>query len=184
MSITVRRPVHHFTPIRGRKWRLRFILFLLLLASVIIQGAAGSVVFFSFRPDLVLIIVVYWALKKGPSSGWFIGMSGGFMIDLFSSGMLGLHTLALATVGLLVAFFSNPLYQTHLSTRVVMVGISSVSYSIFYYLLLLIFAAPPSWSYLWKAVLIPSAWQTILVAPLWLWLIDLALGKDEKDKGR
>ena len=106
------------------------------------------------------------------------------MIDLFSSGMLGLHTLALATVGLLVAFFSNPLYQTHLSTRVVMVGISSVSYSILYYLLLLIFSAPPSWSYLWKAVLIPSAWQTILVAPLWLWMIDRALGKDDKDKGR
>lgn len=181
MSITVRRPVHHFSPIRGRKWRLRFILFFLLLASVIIQGAAGAAVFFSFRPDLVLIIVVYWALKRGPSGGWFIGMAGGFMIDLFSSGMLGLHTIALATIGLLVALFSNPLYRTHLSTQVVMVGISLVGYNILYYLLLLVFAAPPSWSYLWKTVLLPSAWQTILVAPLWLWLIELALGKDAKE---
>jgi rod shape-determining protein MreD len=179
MSVTVRRPVHHFSPLRGRRWRLRFILFLLLLASVIIQGAVGSVVFFSFRPDLVLIIVVYWALKKGPSSGWFVGMAGGFMTDLFSSGRMGLHTLALATIGLLVASSSTPLYQTHLSTRVVMVGIASVIYNILYYLFLLVFAEPPSWNYVWKAVLVPSAWQTILIAPIWLWLTDLAMGKDD-----
>lgn len=181
MSITVRRPVHHFSPNWGRKWRLRFILFFLLLASTIIQGAGGSVVFFSFRPDLVLIIVVYWALKKGPSGGWFVGMVGGFMTDLFSSGMLGLHTLTLATIGLLVSFSSNPLYRTHLSTRVVMVGVSSAIYNILYYLLLLIFADPPSWSYVWKAVLLPSLWQTILVSPLWFWLTDLALRKDGKE---
>jgi len=179
MSITVRRPVHHFSPNRGRIWRNRFILFSLLLVSVIIQGAAGSVVFFSFRPDLVLIIVVYWALKKGPSSGWFVGMAGGFMTDLFSSGRMGLHTLALAMVGLLVASSSTPLYRTHLSTRVVMVGIASVIYNILYYLFLLVFDVPPSWNYAWKAVLVPAAWQTILIAPIWLWLADLAMGKDD-----
>lgn len=188
MSIVVRRPVHHFSPSREKRWRLRIILFLLLLASAIIQGAAGSVVFFSFRPDLVLIVAVYWALNKGPAGGWLIGMAGGFMTDIFSSGMLGLHTLALAIIGMLVSYSSSPLYRTHLSTRVVMVGMASIIYNVLYYLLLIVFSTPPQWDYAWKTVLVPAAWQTILISPLWLWLTDIILRWGDntlfREKGR
>lgn len=178
MSITVRRPFHHFSPARGRQWRRRFILFLLLLASVLIQGAWGSAGFlFGFRPDLVLIIVVYWALNEGPAAGWLVGMTGGLMADLFSAGLFGLHSLALAATGLLVALSSNPLYRVHLTTRVVMVAVASLVCGLSYYLLLFVFAEPVDWAPAWRYVLWPSIWQTTLVSPLWLRLTDLALSR-------
>lgn len=178
MSITVRRPFQLFISTRGRRWRRRTILSAFLLAAVIIPGAWGETGFlFDFRPDLVLIVVVYWALKEGPASGWFVGMAGGAMVDIFSAGRLGLHSLTLAATGLLVALSSAPLYRTHLTTRIFIVAVSTLISSLLYYLLLVVFSSPPPWSYAWREALWPSIWQTTLVSPLWLWMMDRALGR-------
>ncbi|MFH1038911.1 MAG: rod shape-determining protein MreD [PVC group bacterium] len=180
MNITVRRPIHHFIPARGRKWRVRFVLFLFFLAAVVIQGSAGkSGLLFDFRPDLVLIVVVYWSLQEGLTAGWFSGMAGGFLADLFSAGVLGLHSLTLAATGMLAAFFSSSLYRGHLTTRVVMVAAASGVNGLLYYLLLVIFSSPPAWSAAWRDVIWPAVWQTTLVSPLWLWLTDRALGREK-----
>ena len=178
MSITVRRPIHHFIPTRARQWRRRFTLFLLLLSSVLIQGAwGGAGFFFDFRPDLVLVVVVYWSLREKPAAGWMVGMTGGLMADLFSAGVLGLHSLSMAATGLLISLSSNPLYRVHLTTRIVMVAVSSLVCGLMYYLLLFIFAQSVPWSSAWRDMLWPSIWQTTLISPLWLWLTDLALSR-------
>ncbi len=176
MSVTVRRPFHHFSPTRGKKWRARFILFLLLLASVIIQGVSGGAgILFNFRPDLVLIVVIYWSLQEGPVPGWFAGMAGGIMADLFSAGILGLHSVSLAVTAVLIAFGSSSLYRGHFTTRIIMVAVGAGISGLLYYLLLLVFSVAMPWTVVWRSVLWPTIWQTTLIAPLWLWLTDVAL---------
>lgn len=180
MSITVRRPIHHYSPTRKIRWRRRAILGLLLLVSAVIQGAGGgSGFFFHFRPDLVLIVVVCWSLKKGPAGGWWAGITGGFLIDLFTAGMLGLHTLSLASAGWLAAQASRSLYRGHLNTRVLMVALASLAAGLIYYLLLHLFGSPPSWSAAWRQILWPRLWQTTLVSPLWLFPADRLLGEEQ-----
>lgn len=153
-------------------------LLLLLLASVTIQGSLSKIGGLdNFRPDLVLIVVVFWALKQGPAGGWFAGMGGGWLSDLFSAGMLGLGSLSRAVTGVMVVVSSHPLYRDHFSTKIVLVAAASVVSGFLYYLLLIVFSTPPPWPWAWREALWPPIWQTTLISPLWLWVAGKVLGK-------
>lgn len=54
-------------------------------------------------PDLVLVLVVAWALFRGPTAGAVAGLAGGWVVDLVPPGAqpLGLHALVYALAGLL-----------------------------------------------------------------------------------
>lgn len=177
MTITVRRPIHHYSPSREIRWRRRSILGMLLLVSAILQGAGGgSGILFHFRPDLVLIVVVCWSLREGPRGGWWAGAAGGLLSDLFSAGLLGGNALSLAAAGWLTALASRSLYRGHLTTRIVMVALAALVSGAVYYLLLVLFRSPPAWPAAWRLILWPRLWQTTLISPLGLIPADRLLG--------
>ena len=171
MSFNVRRPFHGFVSSREIRWRERFLLFLLLLGSALIQSSFSAVTqLYMFRPDLLLIVVVFWSLKKGAPSGFYTGLCAGLIGDIFSVGMLGLYSVSLGLVGFLVALGSHPLYRGHITTRLLMVALGAFISGITYYLLLTVFSAAPPWPLAWSSAIWPGIWQTVLIAPLWLWL--------------
>lgn len=53
------------------------------------------------RPDLVLLVVLVWAVVRGVDEGAVWGFIGGMTIDLLSGGPLGATVLALSAVALL-----------------------------------------------------------------------------------
>jgi rod shape-determining protein MreD len=177
MPITVRRPIHHYSPTREIRWRRRVVLGLILLVSAVLQGAGGGAgIFFYFRPDLVLIVVVSWSLTEGAAGGWWAGMAGGFFLDLFTAGPLGLHTLSLAVAGWLAARASSSLYRGHLTTRILMVAAAALAAGGIYYLLLFLFGSPPAGSSAWRQIIWPRLWQTTLFSPFWLLVAGRLLG--------
>lgn len=73
----------------------------LLVTSVAQSSAAGGA--FSLgegRADLVLLVVISWAMLRGTEEGSFAGLVGGVLLDLFSGAPFGLNALLLALVGL------------------------------------------------------------------------------------
>ncbi len=177
MSIRVRRPLQRSLPARGRKWKESAVLALLILASAIVQGSLPAIRGLgNFRPDLVLIVVVYWALKRGAGAAWFVGLLGGGLSDLFSAGLFGLGAVSQGLAAVAVVLSSRPLYREHLSSKVVMVILAALVNSLVYYLLLVIFSTPPPWAAVWRGAIWPHLWQTALVSPLWLWLAEKTVG--------
>lgn len=63
------------------------------LASLVFRGSAGI--------DLVLIVVVFVAIKSGPVTGLLGGTVAGLIQDALSSGILGIGGLAKTIVGFL-----------------------------------------------------------------------------------
>lgn len=181
MSFTVRRAIHHYSPAREIRWRRRAILGLLLAASAVLQGAGGGAgIFFSFRPDLVLIVVVSWSLIEGPAGGWWAGLAGGFLTDIFTAGGMGLHTLSLGAAGWLAAAASGSLYRGHLTTRILMVAVAALAAGLGYFLLLNFFGTSPSWASAWRRLLWPRIWQTALFSPVWLAISDRLLDRPRR----
>ena len=123
-----------------------------------------------FRPDLVLIVVVFLNVKRGFGSGWLTALAAGFLEDIFSAGMLGLGAISLALSVRGVAWICRSLYREHFRTQIVMVILAVAANNLIYYLLLGIFRTLPSWSWAWSGAIWPSIWQTALAAPAWLWL--------------
>ncbi len=58
-------------------------------------------------PDLVVVLVVAWALWRGPVAGAVAGLAGGWVLDLVPPGaeVLGMHALTYAVAGLLAGRF-------------------------------------------------------------------------------
>ena len=177
MSYPVRRPFQRLSTSRGRRWKAGLALFTLLVISVALQGAlSSSLVYGGFRPDLVLIVVVFWGLKKGWGGALVAGLGGGILGDAFSAGMLGSGAISLAIAGSVVVLVSRSLYRRHFSTKLVLVAGSCLISSLVYYLLLTLFRTPPPWTWVWKEVIWPHFWQTVLIAPIWLWVAGKVMG--------
>jgi rod shape-determining protein MreD len=77
-------------------WLLPILLVAVILQSIALPGA----IFFGVRPDLVLIIVVGWAILRGWEDGLVIGLIGGFMTDLTSATPFAINLVRLGVVGL------------------------------------------------------------------------------------
>ncbi len=65
------------------------------------------------QPDLVLAVVVCWALVRGTTEGALAGLLGGFALDLLSGGPFGIYTFALTLVGTVAAFASALIPNDH-----------------------------------------------------------------------
>lgn len=62
--------------------------------------------------DLVLIVVVYVAIKSGPSTGLLAGTVAGLIQDSLSSGILGIGGLAKTIVGFLAGVLGSQFIVT------------------------------------------------------------------------
>ncbi|OFW40588.1 MAG: rod shape-determining protein MreD [Acidobacteria bacterium RIFCSPLOWO2_12_FULL_67_14b] len=74
------------------------------LAGLVIRGTAAI--------DLVLIVVVYIALKSGPVTGLLAGSVAGLIQDSLSSGIVGIGGLAKTLVGFLAGVLGTQFILT------------------------------------------------------------------------
>ncbi len=72
----------------------------ILILSAVLQSAwLEDLRLLGGRPDLVLLLVVTWAIIRGAEEGAMWGFVGGIFCDLLSGGGFGLWTLSLTAVG-------------------------------------------------------------------------------------
>lgn len=166
MSVVARRPIVFAASSRARVYRERGLLFLLLLAAVLIRSGLPSALGVGwFRPDLVLVLVVYRSATRPPAEGWLAALLGGFLSDIFSAGRLGLGAVSLAAGARTAVWLCRSLQAGHLGTKALMIAITSLIGSAVYYLLLCIFRQQPSVGWAIRETVWPSLWQTMLVFP-------------------
>jgi len=75
---------------------------ILLVAAVLQSVWVDGIRVVGGRPDLVLLLVVTWAIIRGVDEGAVWGFVGGVFCDLLSGSNFGLWTVSLTAVGLLV----------------------------------------------------------------------------------
>jgi rod shape-determining protein MreD len=74
-----------------------------VLVAAVVLVVALSARHLTPVPDLVLVLVVAWALLRGPVVGGLAGLAAGWLLDLVppGSGLLGLQALTYAAAGML-----------------------------------------------------------------------------------
>jgi len=105
----------------------------LLLESTLLQFVRVAGV----RPDLVLVLVVFYAIINGSKEGAFWGFMGGLAKDFLSGYYLGLNALSLAVIGYLVGLGHTRLFR---ESHYVLAGVTflaTVLVEVFRYLLIL-----------------------------------------------
>lgn len=82
-------------------------LFSLLLESTLFN----ELMIAGVKPDLVLIIVILYAVFNGPQEGAMLGLFLGFLEDLFMAKYLGINALTKFSVGLIIGSFEKRIYK-------------------------------------------------------------------------
>ncbi|HEV2889640.1 MAG TPA: rod shape-determining protein MreD [Frankiaceae bacterium] len=79
--------------------RLAVVVLSIVTALVLQTSVLARISFLGAKPDLVLVVVVCFALSDGPAVGMGAGFAAGLVVDLLGTHTLGLFALVLCVVG-------------------------------------------------------------------------------------
>ena len=116
------------------------VIFVLILQGVLI----GRIQLRWGRPDLPLILLIFWAWHNNWKQGLIAGFVIGLLIDILFFPLLGLNAFSLALVGFLVAEIRERVYQDNVIFFILLIGAATVLNGIILSFWLLVFNISPS----------------------------------------
>jgi rod shape-determining protein MreD len=143
-----------------------------MVVSLLFGGALLQASFFpsiglvSVRPDLVLVVVVIWAVLRGAREALLWAAAGGAMLDLLSGAPFGTAMLAMVVVAFLSSIGEISLFRHSLVLPLVTVFWASVIYSLLYLFVLRTHEYSVEWLGTLRQVVVPTALLNTVVAPL------------------
>lgn len=116
--------------------RLPIMLGLLAAALMVQVTAINFIQVGGVKPDLVMIIVVFYAFIRGHREGAFLGFVGGLMQDMATGSFFGLNALSKMAAGYLVGLAESRLYKDSTVVVVIITMLASFASQLVQYVLL------------------------------------------------
>lgn len=114
------------------------VLALLILISVLLQSTVFQYLQVAgVSPNLILVLVVLYAIFNGPRQGAVLGLVGGLAQDLLSGFCLGLNALSLAVTGYVVGLGHHTLFRESPWIMAALTFIATIGAETLNYLLIL-----------------------------------------------
>jgi len=126
------------------------------------------------RPDIVLILVLYWGLSTSPVSGGILSFFLGFLMDLFSGNSFGLYTFSRSLLFCLAQLFKGRLYLESLLSQFLFVFLFALFEGLLILILLSALNPAPlgNLSSLFFTFFLPQSFLTGLISPLLFLLLN------------
>ncbi len=130
---------------------LLFILCLILQSTVFSIATVAGI-----KPDLVLILVVLFALIRGSREGAVVGFIGGLLQDLLLGHFIGLNILPKMAVGVIFGMLEKKVYKENFFIPVITVIIATtINESIIFLLGLTISGFPTNYFSIFRDLILP-----------------------------
>jgi rod shape-determining protein MreD len=141
-------------------------LFALVLAVVLQTSVLPVHVAGSFKPDLLLVAMVYLALRGPVASGALLAWILGLIKDVFSGLYLGLNAFSFLIIFLVIKSISDLLYAESGELFVVTVSAATLACVTANLILLLMLTSTPGISYSMSTSLLPHLLANAFAASL------------------
>jgi len=141
-------------------------IFALLLAVVLQTSVLPIHVATPFKPDLLLVAMVYLALRGSSASGALLAWLLGLVKDVFSGLYLGLNAFSFLIIFLVIKSISDLLYAESSELFVVTVTAASLACVTLDLLMLLMLTSTPGILYSMSAGLLPHLLVNAFAASL------------------
>ncbi len=148
----------------------------LVQVSTLPAFAVGSVV-----PDLMLVIVVSWALLRGLRSALAWALVGGLCLDLIAGSPFGMYTLGLLVAAVVAGSGGNTLYRGSLLLPLAMLVLATLARSGVHLAVLLVTGHTlPTTDTLLRLTLLELAYNTVLLLIIYplLAMLNQATGQE------
>lgn len=118
------------------------------------------------RPDLPLLIVVYFALADGEERAMFSGVLAGVFQDIAGNNSLGHHVLCHVLIAYTVGRLAARLVTEHPAVKMILVFLASLVYGLMFHTIEYIQNPNVNLLNIIVALVVPAAFYTALVTPL------------------
>lgn len=114
-----------------------FLLTVLLLAAVLLDSLlGGAFAFLGGRPNFTLVVVLAWAMVRGPGEGATAGFIGGLLLDSTSITPFGVNGALLGIIGYTVGLPEANVYRGNFPFFLAVGAVASLAYHALAFLVL------------------------------------------------
>jgi rod shape-determining protein MreD len=141
---------------------------LVILGAMLQSAVLPHLRVFGGQPDLVLLVVLAWAMLDPGREGMAWAFAGGLLLDLFSGAPLGVSSLALLPVAYVIGLTEAQIYRSNVVMPLVLGAGGALAYHLMLLLGLRFLAGyPVVWSTGFWYVTLPSVlFDVILMIPV------------------
>lgn len=154
-------------------WWLAGVVFLALIQT----NWPGVLKFQEVLPDLVLVMVVYFAITEGEERAMLTGLVGGLYQDVAVNTVMGHHVLCHVLVAFAAGRLSTRLITGHAAVKAGLVLTAALGQGGLFTLIQYVQQPQRGILYPLVTAVVPSAFYTALVAPLVFVLLDAIMGR-------
>ncbi len=142
------------------------LLILLLLLAILQATSLNRLSILGIKPDLLLILVIFLGLHRGPVSGAGYGFLAGILLDIFSPVPLGTNALSKTVLGFLAGAVAPFLYFKTPFIQGILLFLGMFLEGMILFILLSSFHLAPPFCYSFLYIILPASFYTSLLAPL------------------
>jgi rod shape-determining protein MreD len=148
----------------------------LLLALVVHMTVLHYFRIFGAKPDLLLLLVIFFGLFLGARMGLEVGIIAGLLKDIFAFDIFGVNMFVLGITGLLAGILNTKFYRESMATQATLVFSFSVFSMVLHYVLassVLKFVNLSLFDYLGSSIIPAGIYTAIVAMPLFPKLIEI-----------
>ena len=166
--------------------RRKVVSILLIFICFLFQSTFWNLITFTtIKPNLMLILVVSFALMHGSRTGIWIGFISGFLTDILYGDLFGVNALLFMYIGYLVGKMYQVFFDDDIRVALLAVGFSDLAYNIIYYIIKFAFGIRYNFPAYVVHIIIPEIIFTLILTVLLyrlFYLINRKLLDDELEE--
>lgn len=115
--------------------RRKIVSIILIFICLLIQSTLWNLfTFTNIKANILLVLVVSFALMHGSRTGLWMGFISGLLIDVFFGDLFGFNALVFMYIGFLIGKMYQVFFDEDIRVAIVAVGVSDLAYNLIYYL--------------------------------------------------
>ncbi len=116
-------------------------------------------------PDLVLIMVVNYALLRGSDEGLIFGLCAGFFVDILAGGLIGVQVATKTLAGYTVGLLEKTIFKDNLLLPALAVFVATISLETLHFIMYMAFKVNNNFIDVMLNMIFPLALYNAFFAP-------------------
>lgn len=166
--------------------RRKVVSLILIFVCFLFQSTFWNIFpFTNIKPNLMLILVVSFALMHGSRSGMWIGFISGFLSDILYGDLFGVNALLFLYIGFFIGKMYQVFFDDDIRVALLAVGISDLVYNIIYYIIKFAFGIRYNFPAYATHIMIPEIIFTLIFTVILyriFYMINRKLQEDELEE--
>ena len=144
--------------------RRKIVTIILIFVCFVIQSTVWNLfTFTNIKPNLMLILVVSFALMHGSRSGICIGFISGLLTDILYGDLFGINALLFMYIGYFVGKMYQVFFDEDIRVALIATGVCDLVYNIIYYIIKFVFGIRYNFFAYFTHIIVPEIIFTLIL---------------------